>query len=104
MDLVRRRILQASLLAVNVAVVTTWLAMGQGPNVQPVGRDDLFDVLPVLLWWNAPLLVLFLHRSWPGSLLTGVVLLVANVIGLASIYASTHSTAGIGFLALPVLS
>jgi hypothetical protein len=43
-----------------------------------------------------------LHSDLGGTIFTGVALLVANSIALNSIYSSTHSTAGIGLLALPL--
>jgi hypothetical protein len=99
-----RRALQATLVVANIAVVSAWLAHGQGPNIQPAGWDGLLsDDVGIVLWWSSPALVLLCHQTWAGTLLTGITLLVASNVALLSIYSSPHSTAGIGFLVLPSL-
>ena len=101
---VRRRALAAALVVANIVAVSMWLVYGQGPNIQPAGWGGLLpEGIGVVLWWSSPALVLLFHRTWAGTLLTGITLLVASNVALFSIYSSQHSTAGIGFLVLPSL-
>lgn len=96
-----RRILQFTLLVVQVVVVSAWLLLGDGPNIRPVGRNDLPHALPIILWWTAPALLLFLHRTWVWALFAGGVLIAASNAALLFIYSSTGSTSAVGFLVLP---
>lgn len=99
-----RRALAAALVVANIVAVTLWLVYGHGPNIQPAGWSGLLsDDIGIVLWWSSPALVLLFHRTWAGTLLTGITLLVASNVALFSIYSSGHSTSAIGFLVLPSL-
>lgn len=92
-----------ALLAANVVLVTAWLLLGQGESIQPVSREGALSAAGIILWWSSPALVLFFHQTWAGTLLTGMALLLASSVVLTSIYASSSSTAAIGFFTLPAL-
>jgi hypothetical protein len=98
-----RQGLQATLFVANIALVGAWVVLAEGESIQPDSGQGLGSALGIVAWWSAPALVLFLHRSLAGTVVTGVALLAASAVALVSIYASTHSTAAIGFYALPVV-
>lgn len=79
------------------------MTFGQGASIQPVRADELLSTWWMILWWSSPALLLFVHRSRVGTLVTGTALLAAGAVGLLTIYTSSGSTAAIGFLTLPVL-
>jgi hypothetical protein len=96
-----RRALQSTLLAAHVVLVSAWLVLGQGPNIQPVSREGLTSAVWIVLWWSFPALLLFFHQTWVGTLVTGIALLAASDLALLFIYSSNSSTSAIGFLTLP---
>ena len=98
-----KRVLQAALLAANFLLVSAWLLFGQGESIQPASSEGMSSAVGVVLWWSSPALVLFLHQTWAGTLLTGTALLSASTVALISIYASSSSTAAIGFFTLPAV-
>lgn len=98
-----RRLLQTTLLIAQFSLVTAWLLLGSGPNIQPVKTEDLTSAVWIVLWWSSPALILFFHQTWVGTLTTGAALLAASAFALHHIYSSTGSTAAIGFLTLPPL-
>ena len=100
---VLKRALQVALLAANVLLVSAWLLFGQGESIQPVSREGMPPAVGVVLWWSSPALVLIFHQTWAGTLLTGMALLLVSTVALSSIYASSSSTAAIGFFTLPGL-
>lgn len=98
-----RRTLQVTLLVAYVSLVSTWLWLGEGPSIQPLGEGGLSSAVGMILWWSLPALTLFFLQTWAGSLFTGIALLLASSIALTSTYSNVHSTAGIGLLFLPTV-
>jgi len=84
-------------LALFVAVATAV----EGPTIRRM--DDPVAVGATATWWAAPALGLFGHRSWAGTLVSGVAFLVASAACLVTMYTSEGSTVGIGLLTIPVM-
>lgn len=97
---------QLALVVADVVLIAATMWYASGPTLQPVrslpgGLDA--STVAIVFWWASPSLAHFAHRSWAGTAVSGAALLGASAIGLVTMYTSDHSTAGIGFLTIPVL-
>ena len=97
----RKRAVPLAFLVLDVGLVLGAVAFGQGETVQPF--RNLLTAVGVVGWWAVPAIGLLLFRTMTGVVAVGSALLIGIAVALLSIYASTSSTAAIGFLTVPVL-